>query len=64
MNLIIQTAEQVDANKLNIRLSGVKSVIQVMDMYFTCAQLYTAHGKQVHMHIPAISLFKFLTYFV
>lgn len=38
---------QVDANKLSIRLSGVKSVIQVMDMYFTCAQWFAAHGKQV-----------------
>lgn len=54
MNLIIQTVMQVDANKLNIRLSGVKSVIQVMDMYFICAQCFTAHGKQVHPHIPGI----------
>lgn len=54
MNLIIQTVMQVDANKLNIRLSGVKSVIQVMDMYFTCAQWFTAHGKQVQSCIPGI----------
>lgn len=54
MNLIIQTAVQVDANKLNIRLSGGKSVIQVMDIYFTCAQWFTDHGKQVYPHIPSI----------
>lgn len=55
---------QVDANKLNIRLSGVKSVIQVMDMYFTCAQWFTIHSKQIQPHIPGILLFRILTYSV
>lgn len=43
MNLLIQTAMQVDTNKHIKRLNAVKPLTQAMDMVFTGVQLFMVH---------------------
>lgn len=44
MNFIGKTVVQVDANQCNARINSVKSVVEVIDVVFTDAQWFMAHG--------------------
>lgn len=62
INFIIQKAMQVDANKHNRRLNSVKSVIQIMNMFFyRCPMVYGSwFSKPFHMPLASSYLIFFL----